>query len=316
MHIDQNGDVMGNYTVLQPAGFYQPSSTLPSSSPTLTDNSNSVPVAATQQSSDSKREIIRMNRVGTFFFDEKTDWNIYQPIRDIEWVKPTHVPLDEPPCGFDGKGCEEVNKLELQKIFSAVLLTILLVAIICTTFTYRNWKYEQEIDGLTWKLNPKEITFGNIDCQRVFSASRASLISNSSLAQAKLNDHAFDNLGTYKNSAVSVKSLLIGPKSKKSTNVFDYLTRVDKKEIKYIKEMHHKNINPFIGACANLECPGALCIVSEYCSKGSLRDILDDEKVKLDENFLTSLVYGIMSGKYARKRVFVCLCLPDLLILS
>lgn len=302
MHIDQNGDVHGNYTVLQPAGFYRPPSTLPLS-PTFTDNNNnnnkSIPVAAALQSSDSKREIIRMIRVGTFFFEEKTDRNIYQPIRDIEWVKKTHVPLDEPPCGFDGKGCDEGNNVRLREIFSLFLTVIFVFGIIWATFTYRNWKYEQEIDGLTWKINPKEVFIGEEDSRRIWSASKASLISNSSLTQAKRNN-AYTNIANYKNSAVFVKSFIFTTKPKKNSNIFENLTREDKKQIKYIKEMHHKNINPFIGAWANPDCPGTLSILSEYCTKGSLRDILDDEKVKLDENFLTSLVYGIMSGKYAQ----------------
>lgn len=35
-----------------------------------------------------------------------------------------------------------------------------------------------------------------------------------------------------------------------------------------MREMHHDNINQFIGACLN---PSCIHIVTEYCSKGSLQ---------------------------------------------
>jgi len=35
-----------------------------------------------------------------------------------------------------------------------------------------------------------------------------------------------------------------------------------------MKDLSHQNINPFIGACVE---PGNICILSQYCTKGSLQ---------------------------------------------
>ena len=35
-----------------------------------------------------------------------------------------------------------------------------------------------------------------------------------------------------------------------------------------MKDIHHQNVNTFIGACVN---PGQICILTHYCNKGSLQ---------------------------------------------
>lgn len=60
-----------------------------------------------------------------------------------------------------------------------------------------------------------------------------------------------------------------------------------------LRDLRHENINPFIGACT--EAPN-ICIITEYCARGSLRDILENDDVKLDNMFLASLVGDIVRG--------------------
>jgi len=58
-----------------------------------------------------------------------------------------------------------------------------------------------------------------------------------------------------------------------------------------IREVRHDNLNPFIGACVD---PGAVCVLTEYCSRGSLLDILGNQSLKLDSMFVASLVFDII----------------------
>jgi atrial natriuretic peptide receptor A len=58
-----------------------------------------------------------------------------------------------------------------------------------------------------------------------------------------------------------------------------------------IREVRHDNLNPFIGASTD---PGHIYILTEYCSKGSLLDILANADYKLDNMFIASMVFDII----------------------
>ncbi|GFU47553.1 guanylate cyclase [Trichonephila clavipes] len=66
------------------------------------------------------------------------------------------APLDEPPCGFDGTGCFDPPTL-IREIISGVLFFLLLGLSITCWIMYKNWKYEQEIAGLLWRIPIPEI---------------------------------------------------------------------------------------------------------------------------------------------------------------
>lgn len=288
MNIDENGDVQGNYTVLKPSFKKK----------RLRSVSHSESLGEVEEPESNLLDkysgpVMTMEIIGKFLFDELNNKMTFSQLGPVEWVRPGHVPLDEPPCGFDGTGCDK-SMTRFREICMAILATLLVFLMIFSSVTYRNWKYEQEIDGLLWKINRNDMGFED-DRFKTMTASRLSLNSNNSITQARMNDTTETMLATYKGALVSVKGLFF-VKLKKNPNPFDYLSRENKKEMKYMKEMLHKNINPFIGACTRPEYAQTLFIVSEYCSKGSLREIIENEEIKLEEDFLSSLIHGIMSG--------------------
>jgi uncharacterized protein with PQ loop repeat len=74
------------------------------------------------------------------------------------WVAGERAPLDEPPCGYQNERCSDSDtRLRDYQISARVLGCIFLAAVITTLFVYRKWKVEQEIAGLVWKIDPKDI---------------------------------------------------------------------------------------------------------------------------------------------------------------
>lgn len=73
-------------------------------------------------------------------------------------------------------------------------------------------------------------------------------------------------------------------------------TRVDitKKllwEVKQVRDIVHENTVRFVGAC--VQAP-AVIILTEYCPKGSLRDVLENDALKLDWNLRMSLIHDLV----------------------
>ena len=60
-----------------------------------------------------------------------------------------------------------------------------------------------------------------------------------------------------------------------------------------MKDINHDHLVRFIGACID---PPNCCLITEYCPRGSLQDILEDEDITLEWNFRYSLVHDIVKA--------------------
>lgn len=58
-----------------------------------------------------------------------------------------------------------------------------------------------------------------------------------------------------------------------------------------MKDLQNDHVARFIGFC--IDEPNQ-CILSEYCSKGSLEDVLENDQIKLDAMFKFSLIQDIV----------------------
>uniref|UniRef100_A0A8C2SXZ6 Guanylate cyclase n=1 Tax=Coturnix japonica TaxID=93934 RepID=A0A8C2SXZ6_COTJA len=69
-----------------------------------------------------------------------------------------------------------------------------------------------------------------------------------------------------------------------------------------MKDLRHENVNLFLGFFS--DC-GIFAIVTEYCSRGSLEDLLRNEDMKLDWMFKSSLMMDLIKGiRYLHHRDF------------
>lgn len=58
-------------------------------------------------------------------------------------------------------------------------------------------------------------------------------------------------------------------------------------------QVHHENIIAFIGASVD---QNQVAILTSYCARGSLEDVLANEDLYLDQMFISSLVSDILKG--------------------
>lgn len=64
-------------------------------------------------------------------------------------------------------------------------------------------------------------------------------------------------------------------------------------ELKSMRELCQENLARFVGLCVE---PGRLAIIGEYCSRGSLKDLLHNESVAMDLTLKYSILGDIING--------------------
>ena len=115
--------------------------------------------------------------------------------------------------------------------------------------------------------------------------------SKQSLASAMSGDSGFHGrhcqTATYRGAHVRINEL-------KFTKKF---TREIMKEMKIMREIRHPNINSFIGAHVDPDS-GIIMLLTDFCSKGALMDILENRDIKLDMMFVSSLVNDLVTGMH------------------
>ncbi|KAK8405682.1 hypothetical protein O3P69_001881 [Scylla paramamosain] len=210
----------------------------------------------------------------------------YKGLPELHLTSPIHwktgvPPIDEPPCGYRGLKCQSQTGEIIAGVTGGVVLLLLVVSLVAYSLL---WK----IDYKDIKINdwtPNHIPAANKLSRGLYATVRSSQLSlNSNLDLDYRYASVHTQLGTYKGRVVAVKQI-----SSKAVDI----TRRIKKELKTVRDLRHDNLLGFVGACVD---PPHVCIITEYCSRGSLKDILDNEDVKLDNMFIASLIGDIVQG--------------------
>ncbi|XP_076675216.1 receptor-type guanylate cyclase Gyc76C isoform X3 [Andrena cerasifolii] len=228
----------------------------------------------------------QMKPVGQFQQGETLDRSmsqVYRPSEAMDWPG-KNKPEAEPGCGFLNEHCPK-DDTHLRSIVAAGVLAVLLFcAAVITMSIYRRWKIEQEIEGLLWKIDPSEIHgYPHLD-NMMSSPSKLSLVSAMSY-ESRCAGQVFAQTGHYHGVVVRIKELKFSKKKDISRDVM--------KEMRILREIRHGNLNSFIGACVE---PMRILLITDYCAKGSLYDIIENEDIKLDDMFIASLVHDLIKG--------------------
>ncbi|KAF5298140.1 hypothetical protein FQA39_LY02564 [Lamprigera yunnana] len=258
MQIDKNGDSEGNFSVLALKPI----------------NSEDIEVAKNFTCP------YQMEPVGQF---QQGEFPVYNIFRQVDWPGGS-ITVDEPSCGFKNELCSKPDT-QLNSIIAGILAVMLFCASVITMSIYRKWKIEQEIEGLLWKIHSNEI-HNYYEHDVVSSPSRLSLCSASATSfESHGGVQVFATTAVYRGVVVRIKELTFSRKKD--------ISREMMKEMRLLRELRHDNINSFIGACVE---PMALLLVTDYCAKGSLYDIVENEDIKLDNMFIASLVHDLIKG--------------------
>ncbi|XP_047021545.1 receptor-type guanylate cyclase Gyc76C-like [Helicoverpa zea] len=218
------------------------------------------------------------------FHQNKREFPEYKlnPRLPIDW--PDSVkPEDEPSCGFLNEKCPKDDSQITSLVVAGTLAVTLFCALVVTISIYRKWKIEQEIEGLLWKIDPQEIA-GYLNSGLVWSPSKLSLASGIS-CESRCCTQIFTTTAQFKGNLVRIKELKFSKKKD--------IPREIMKEMRLLRELRHDNLNSFIGAVVE---PLRVLILTDYCAKGSLYDIIENEDIKLDTMFISSLIHDLIKG--------------------
>jgi len=306
--IDSNGDAEGNYTVV---------SMLP------LDSSGSGRAQDDPLHRSTGRNYA-MQPVGYFQYNATSTspsdlpiFRYFKPAEPIQWPG-QGPPITEPPCGFVGEKCSHLSQPDWR---SFVICTVsCIVLIVAIGLVSRRYRYEHKLACLLWKVDIREVVITCSDLNELGSpavplshvVSQRQLLmtfgggnnnnSNGSLGppvDASSTDNitgefrsagdvsmkrAYTRAGRYKGNAVAIKAF-----SAKNVD----LTRNVRKELKQMTELRHENIVSFIGASVEY---GSVFILTAYCARGSLNDVLQNRDFTLDTIFIASLVADLIKG--------------------
>ncbi|RDD43673.1 Atrial natriuretic peptide receptor 1 [Trichoplax sp. H2] len=217
------------------------------------------------------------------------------------------IPLDGPECGFDGSKCLYTNVIlvTITSVVCCVTITIVVVGI----YLYRKLRFEARITNMSWKIDMKDvliiqqndmqnnsqfsilepIDLAHLKAENGFkngSTFSVDIQTNDSVSMRKtIQNHYFTDVALFKGSRFAIKKFAFAKK-------FEF-SRLVLLEFHQLSNIHNDNLNPFIGAAIQ---DNDIYILTNYCPRGSLQDVLKSENNELDIVFKLSFAYDIIKG--------------------
>ncbi|XP_071953842.1 atrial natriuretic peptide receptor 1-like [Antedon mediterranea] len=190
-------------------------------------------------------------------------------------------------CPADCGSCP-LSTGEIAAIIASIFTIVVLLALI---YLYFYWKQQKMLWDESWIINYDEIKPDNGAARGLMGSMVSMLLSaenltdissgHTGLASQMQNKQVFAELGLYNGQTLAVKRI--------AKTVFQ-LTKAIRKEVKSVRDVQHVNLCKFIGAC--IEVPN-VSILTEYCPKGSVQDVLLNEDIPLNWGFRFSFCTDI-----------------------
>uniref|UniRef100_K7FL18 Guanylate cyclase n=1 Tax=Pelodiscus sinensis TaxID=13735 RepID=K7FL18_PELSI len=228
------------------------------------------------------------------------------PTREIAYIdwQAGFPPKDGPYCGFHNEQCETSA---LSEYVLCTPVTVLMVVLLVTAsgaaslvvfLKIQGKKLQKQRDDSWWKINHDDIIMLNdhklshtgTPVSKGQESVGSSLIFSSSWRSGfkdKLGkDLFYATIGLYQGALVALRYI------ENQTDAWIWKQSV-LREIQMMRELRHENLVTFFGVCTDVP---NICIITEYCKKGSLKDILRNSDIELDWIFKLSFAYDIVNG--------------------
>ncbi|XP_050410936.1 atrial natriuretic peptide receptor 2 [Patella vulgata] len=175
---------------------------------------------------------------------------------------------------------------------------------------FRWWKRERDINKMVWKIAYKDLDFdfskrsrsflttvatsngANSECGDSFvgkfpnspSAKLQKLLEVDAVESITMCPQYFTTVARFRENIVAIQEI-------RKTKI--KVDRVFLENMRQLLAVKHNNLTGFIGVC-----PESLhiCAVWEYCNKGSLQDVLENDNMKIDTIFQFSIAVDICTG--------------------
>ena len=194
---------------------------------------------------------------------------------------------------YTGNRCEDINisTAYLPIILPTVLVAgLVIIIVVSIQYKVRRMRIQDELANTDWRIRfddvyvqPDRRPFG-WNGRR--SPSGGSSVSARTLSTLRVGSVAspLPECVIYKGQTLALKRV-----TKNGVKLTDEVVA----EIRFMRGLRHVNLVSFIGVCIEYPNVGYLM---EYASKGSLRDVLDNDDIRLDWGFRYSLARDLAQG--------------------
>uniref|UniRef100_A0AAX7UUH8 Guanylate cyclase n=1 Tax=Astatotilapia calliptera TaxID=8154 RepID=A0AAX7UUH8_ASTCA len=204
---------------------------------------------------------------------------------NFHWPKGSPPP-DIPKCGFKNNNPLSLHFPSPQ--ISTHTLAHMHIYTLSSCLLNRKLKLESELAAQLWRVSWDDVQMSNLDkvlrraCSRLTMSLKGS--NYGSLMTMEGNFQIYTKTGYYKGNLAAIKYI-----NKKRIE----LTRKVLFELKHMRDVQNEHLTRFIGACID---PPNMCIITEYCPRGSLQDLMESDSITLDWMFRYSLINDIVKG--------------------
>ncbi|OQV17699.1 Atrial natriuretic peptide receptor 2 [Hypsibius exemplaris] len=254
----------------------------------------------------------------------------YEAVRPVRWLSPDGKPVaNRPECGFDGS--DQKCVAEARRVLGAALggaIAAIVIAVFVSLAVSKFLVWRVEVNNLDWVATWVDIYIH----QRNSSVPSLNSAAHSAQQLGMSNGEKHPNMVVqagvlqltvpkHDRSAVSLQKSNRDSKGtvrtkvtnasmmKTSTIVATFrgtqvlvrpcmvehveLTSGVRSEVRLIRTFVCENLVKFIAACVELE---HVVVLGEYCSRGTLEDVLQNETVTLDWTFRLSFISDVVAG--------------------